>query len=154
MSAYMLIVSYRCWLLQLPIHALTCSPPAATPPKCSICSRASISVAQAQAMNSGNHGVYCGDRMRHGTHTVLTAAPCRWALRALGWLSCSMFALALKHSHAAPGMCDAAMRALMPQLIPLVVNQAVAAHTGTLNFGSPLYKRCVGAIGSPMLDVA
>jgi hypothetical protein len=52
-----------------------------------------------------------------------------------------MYALALKHSQHAPGMCGAAIRALLPSVLPLVVNQAVLSHTGPLDFASIAYQR-------------
>jgi hypothetical protein len=70
-----------------------------------------------------------------------TNACVRWALKASTWLTCGMFALALKNGREAPGMCPATMRALLPQLLPLVVNQTVTAHTGLVDFEAPLYQR-------------
>jgi hypothetical protein len=52
-----------------------------------------------------------------------------------------MFALALNSCQDAPGMCCAAMRVLLPRLLPLVVNQAVLAYIGPLDFASPVYSR-------------
>lgn len=49
--------------------------------------------------------------------------------------------MALKNGREAPGMCPATMRALLPQLLPLVVNQTVTAHTGLVDFEAPLYQR-------------
>ena len=94
---------------------------AATSPKCSICCPTSVSVAPVRAQSRG---------LPHAPRTfpiffpllaavasaAQTNACVRWALKASTWLTCGMFALALKNGREAPGMCPATMRALLPQL--------------------------------------
>ena len=59
----------------------------------------------------------------------------------VGYMSCGLYALALRSAEHAPGMCCTALRALLPQLLPLVVNQAIMSHSGPMDFAAPLYRR-------------